>query len=75
MESLHAFLPRIEALNPFTFVALLFQPARRADWKVGVTAARFIAVIESGVETVTYHNASAQALPGDFTGRKSWATR
>jgi hypothetical protein len=33
---------RIGAMNPFSFVAPVFQPARRADWKVGVTAARFM---------------------------------
>jgi len=35
-------LPRIGAKNPYSFVAPVFQPAKRADWKVGVMAARFI---------------------------------
>jgi hypothetical protein len=33
---------RIEAMNPCGLVAPVFQPARRADWKVGVTAKRFM---------------------------------
>ena len=28
---------RIGAMNPFSFVAPVFQSARRAEWKVGVT--------------------------------------
>ena len=32
---------RIAAINPISFVAPVLQPARRADSKVGVTAARF----------------------------------
>jgi NADPH-dependent glutamate synthase beta subunit-like oxidoreductase len=33
---------RIGAMNPFSFVGPVFQPARPADWKVGVTAERFM---------------------------------
>ena len=29
-------------MNPFDFVALVFQPARRADWKVGAAIFRFM---------------------------------
>ena len=38
---------RIGTMNPFSFVAPVFQPARRADWKVGVTAARFMESLHS----------------------------
>src|SRR6185369_11895223 len=40
-------LRRIGVMNPFGFVAPVFQPARRADWKVGVTAARFMESLHS----------------------------
>ena len=33
---------RIGTMNPFSFVVPVFQPARRADSKVGVTAAGFM---------------------------------
>jgi hypothetical protein len=43
MGSLHTDgLMRSGTMSRFSFVAPVFQPAGRADWKVGVTATRFM---------------------------------
>ena len=53
---------RIGTMNPFSFVVPVFQPARRADWKVGVTAARFMESLHFFFETHWDHEPGRVAL-------------
>ena len=42
MGSLLSLCARIGTMNLLSFVTPVFQPARLADWKVGVTVTRFM---------------------------------
>ena len=55
-------------MNPCSFVAPVFQPARRADWKVGVTAARFMESLHGFLTAHWDHEPSAERVGA----RASW---